>query len=153
MTTKAGESPSTDRKEPEAGDYSDPRIRWPDPKWRETERPAGEWPDSRATGQDPADGSDSAEPPEPLSVDRIDQESERDRADARNGSDDRIRKEITEDLNADPECDTTKIAVEVRDGTVVLEGRVPTRPMKHRAAEIANAARDVRTVDNRLQVV
>ena len=41
--------------EPEAGDFSDPRVRWPDDEWQTTEQPAGEWPPSRARGR-PAAG-------------------------------------------------------------------------------------------------
>ena len=153
MATNKDESGRTQREEPGSGAYSDPRIRWPDQEWRRTEQPAGDWPHSRATGHEPVAGQESAELPDLPAFDREGDGLGAGGPEARNDSDERIRKEISEDLNADPDCDTTKIAVEVRDGIVVLKGRVPTRPMKHRAAEIANAARDVRSVDNRLQVV
>lgn len=152
MTAKSDESQRNDPEESGSGNYSDPRVRWPDRSWSRTEQPAGEWPHSRATGQEPVSGTGFTEPPD-IPAFGQDGGGEGSGLDANNGADERIRKEISEDLNADPECDTTKITVAVRDGAVVLEGRVPTRPMKHRATEIANAARDVRSVDNRLQVV
>jgi hypothetical protein len=40
----------------------------------------------------------------------------------------------------------------VKDGMVTLSGTVPSRKMKHRAEDIADAARGVKDVDNRIRV-
>lgn len=136
--------------EPEAGDFSDPRVRWPDDEWQKTEQPAGEWPPSRARGRPAAGQAGDEELPDVSGFG--DGSAAGSRMEAWTRTDEDIRAEVRADLDADEQCDASAIAVEVRDGAVVLEGRVASRPMKRRAAEIANAARDVRTVDNRLQV-
>lgn len=137
-------------REPEHGNSSDPRVRWPDNDWQRTEQPRGEWPHSRASGRPGAGRPRDEEPPEPSKFG--DEHAAGASMEAYARSDDSIREEVRAELDADEQCDSSDIAIEVRGGVVVLEGRVSTRPMKRRAAEIANAARDVKTVDNRLQV-
>lgn len=67
-------------------------------------------------------------------------------------SDERVKEDICDELSSDPECDAEDIEIEVKDGMVSLSGTVPSRKMKHRAEDIADAARGVKDVDNRIRV-
>ena len=67
-------------------------------------------------------------------------------------SDERILEEVSERLCDDPIVDASDIDVRCEGGCVVLEGRVPTRWMKHRAEDIADAVSGVKDVDNRVRV-
>jgi osmotically-inducible protein OsmY len=67
-------------------------------------------------------------------------------------SDERIKEDICDELSSDPECDAEDIEIEVKDGMVSLSGTVPSRKMKHRAEDIADVARGVKDVDNRIRV-
>jgi hypothetical protein len=68
-------------------------------------------------------------------------------------SDERILEEVNERLCDDPIVDASEIEVRCEQGCVVLEGRVPTRWMKHRAEDIADSASGVKDVDNRIRVI
>lgn len=67
-------------------------------------------------------------------------------------SDERIKEDICDELSSDSECDAEDIEIEVKEGMVSLSGSVPSRKMKHRAEDIADAARGVKDVDNRIRV-
>lgn len=67
-------------------------------------------------------------------------------------SDERIKEDICDELSSDAECDAGDIEVEVKEGVVSLSGTVPSRKMKHRAEDIADTARGVKDVDNRIRV-
>lgn len=67
-------------------------------------------------------------------------------------SDARILEEVNERLCDDPIVDATDIEVRCEQGNVVLEGKVPTRWMKHRAEDIADSISGVKDLDNRIQV-
>lgn len=67
-------------------------------------------------------------------------------------SDARILEDVNERLCDDPIVDATEIEVRCEQACIVLEGRVPTRWMKHRAEDIADAVAGVKDVDNRIRV-
>jgi osmotically-inducible protein OsmY len=67
-------------------------------------------------------------------------------------SDERIKEDICDELSSDPGCNAEEIEIEVKDGMVTLSGTVPSRKMKHRAEDIADGARGVKDVDNRIRV-
>ncbi|HLU07300.1 MAG TPA: BON domain-containing protein [Woeseiaceae bacterium] len=67
-------------------------------------------------------------------------------------SDERIKEDICDELSSDRQCNAEDIEIEVKDGMVTLSGTVPSRKMKHRAEDIADAARGVKDVDNRIRV-
>ena len=67
-------------------------------------------------------------------------------------SDERILDDVNERLCDDPIVDATDVEVRCERGCIVLEGRVPTRWMKHRAEDIADAVTGVKDVDNRIRV-
>ena len=64
----------------------------------------------------------------------------------------RITDDIIDRLTDDVTVDASEILVMVEDGVVTLTGDVPERRMKHRAEDIAAAARGVRDVRNQLTV-
>ena len=67
-------------------------------------------------------------------------------------SDARILEDVNERLCDDPIVDASEIEVRCEQACIVLEGRVPTRWMKHRAEDIADAVAGVKDVDNRIRV-
>src|SRR5690606_10084193 len=67
-------------------------------------------------------------------------------------SDARILEDVNERLCDDPIVDATGIEVRCEQGCVVLEGKVPTRWMKHRAEDIADAVSGIKDLDNRIRV-
>jgi hypothetical protein len=67
-------------------------------------------------------------------------------------SDERIKEDICDELSADPECNAEDVEIEVKEGVVNLSGTMPSRKMKHRAEDIADAARGVKDIDNRIRV-
>lgn len=67
-------------------------------------------------------------------------------------SDERILEDVNERLCDDPIVDATEIEVRCEQGRIVLEGTVPTRWMKHRAEDIADAVPGAKEVDNRIRV-
>jgi hypothetical protein len=67
-------------------------------------------------------------------------------------SDERIREDVCDELYDDEEIDAQDIEVQVKDGKVTLIGTVPERAMKHRAEDIAGAARGVRDCENHIRV-
>ncbi len=67
-------------------------------------------------------------------------------------SDERILEDVNERLCDDPIVDATDIEVHCDQGRVIMEGRVPTRWMKHRAEDIADSVRGARDIENRIRV-
>lgn len=67
-------------------------------------------------------------------------------------SDQRIKEDICDELSDDRFCDARDIDVEVTEGKVTLSGSVTSRHMKHRAEDIADSARGVKDIDNRIRV-
>ncbi|HWI14247.1 MAG TPA: BON domain-containing protein [Burkholderiales bacterium] len=67
-------------------------------------------------------------------------------------SDERVREDICERISADPRIDASDVSVEVRDGRVVLEGRVPERRMRYIIEDIAAECLRANDVDNRIAV-
>jgi hypothetical protein len=67
-------------------------------------------------------------------------------------SDERIADDIIDRLTDNEFIDASEILVMVEGGLVTLTGNVPERHMKHRAEDIAAAARGVREVRNEIRV-
>lgn len=67
-------------------------------------------------------------------------------------SDQRIREDVCDELSNDRACNAENVEVDVTDGIVNLSGAVPSRQMKHRAEDIAEAIRGVKDVENRIRV-
>jgi hypothetical protein len=67
-------------------------------------------------------------------------------------SDERIREEVNERLTDDPRVDASDIEVEVRDGEVILRGRVDERRDKRTAEEVVENLPGVKDVRNELRV-
>jgi hypothetical protein len=67
-------------------------------------------------------------------------------------SDERIREEVCDCLMQDPEVDATNIDVRVQDGTVILDGTIDSRRMKHRAENLCEWVSGVQDVTNHLRV-
>ncbi|GAA0697257.1 BON domain-containing protein [Dyella marensis] len=59
---------------------------------------------------------------------------------------------ICERLAGDADVDASEIDVSVRDGRVLLAGMVPSRQTRRDAEAIAESARGVHEVENRLKV-
>jgi len=66
-------------------------------------------------------------------------------------SDERIREEICE-LLSEGHLDASNIEVAVKDGQVTLSGTVTTRRVKRLAEEIAESARGVKDIENKLKL-
>jgi BON domain len=71
---------------------------------------------------------------------------------ARRSSDDRIRDEICDRLEAHGAIDATDIDVKVENGEVTLEGTVSDRRSKRLAQSLADSVRGVEDVHNRLRL-
>lgn len=67
-------------------------------------------------------------------------------------SDERIKDDVCEHLYHADDVDVAEVSIEVRDGTVLLEGTVPERYMKHRIEDIAEQCIGVADVENRIRV-
>jgi len=67
-------------------------------------------------------------------------------------SDERIREEVNERLTDDPRVDASDIEVEVRNGEVILRGRVDERRDKRTAEEVVENLPGVKDVRNELRV-
>lgn len=68
-------------------------------------------------------------------------------------SDERILEDIYEHLMSTHHLDTSDVRIEVQqDGTAILTGTVPERPIKHALEDLIHHIRDVRDVDNRIRV-
>jgi len=67
-------------------------------------------------------------------------------------SDERIREEVNERLTDDPRIDASDIEVEVRNGEVILRGRVDERRDKRTAEEVIELLPGVKDVRNELRV-
>ena len=170
--------------EPETGNYSDTRSRWPrDDRYRSEPR-SQNWPHSRTggrvseygyfgdeseeyggrhqggsrygSGSRPQRGYQSGYGQEEGGIGHGDRRFDEDYSGRgpRNysRSDERIKEDICDELSSDPQCNAEDIEIEVKDGMVTLSGTVPSRKMKHRAEDIADAARGVKDVDNRIRV-
>ena len=64
----------------------------------------------------------------------------------------RIREDVCERLAWEGGVDVSEVTVEVTEGTVILAGTVPQRPMKHRIEDLSAACSGVKDVDNRIRV-
>jgi osmotically-inducible protein OsmY len=64
-----------------------------------------------------------------------------------------VARAVHEELSRDAEAGYDSVRVDVHQGVVVLQGRVPTLLGKERAEQIAQAVRGVRAVVNRIDVV
>jgi len=67
-------------------------------------------------------------------------------------SDERITKDINEELTRDDEVDASGISVEVKNGEVILKGFVTDRESKRRAEEIAESCSGVKDVQNQIRI-
>lgn len=67
-------------------------------------------------------------------------------------SDERIREDLCDRLVQARHIDSSEVTVEVTNGTVVLEGTVPQRRMKHAIEDFADACLGVQDIDNRIRV-
>jgi hemerythrin superfamily protein len=67
-------------------------------------------------------------------------------------SDLRIFEDVCETLVADPDIDPSRLRVTVRQGVVILDGRVRSRDDRYDAERVAEGIRGVVEVDNRLRV-
>lgn len=67
-------------------------------------------------------------------------------------SDERIHEDICERLIDSDHVDCGDVSVEVKDGTVTLEGTVPDRYMKYEIEDIADSCSGVRDVENNIRV-
>jgi hypothetical protein len=89
---------------------------------------------------------------------RADRREEQGRRQANSGprgrrkSDESLRQEIREILNADPEVEATDIEVEVEGGAVTLRGAVVDSDARLLAEELVESLVGVREVHNRLRV-
>lgn len=68
-------------------------------------------------------------------------------------SDERIKDDLCERLYHTEDVDVGEVTIEVRDGTITLEGSVPERRMKHRIEDIAEQCIGVHDVENRIRIV
>ena len=67
-------------------------------------------------------------------------------------SDERIRDDVCEKLFHADDVQIADVSVEVKNGTVTLEGCVPQRQMKHRIEDIVEQCIGVGDVENRIRV-
>lgn len=67
-------------------------------------------------------------------------------------SNERVREDICERLTADPYIDAQELEVRCENGTVVIEGQVEERWMKHRIEDLVDATAGVKQIDNRVTV-
>lgn len=67
-------------------------------------------------------------------------------------SDAEITAKVNTGLAADKDLSAIKIDVDTKDGVVTLNGPVPTATAKARASEIARNVKDVKTVNNQLNI-
>lgn len=67
-------------------------------------------------------------------------------------SDERIREDICERLMQHGDIDASELSIDVKDGTVILSGRVEERWMKHQAEDIADQCSGVLDVRNEVRV-
>jgi len=117
-----------------------------DPERAAPPRPGGqrpEWPDGSTAM--PGRGAYSAPPPGGDFGGRGPTGYRRD--------DERIREDICDHLTEDTHVDASQITVQVANGEVTLTGMVTSRDQKHRAEDIADAARGVCEVRNELRVM
>jgi len=66
--------------------------------------------------------------------------------------DGKISTQVKAGLSADKDISASHVDVDTKEGVVTLKGSVPTAAAKSRAAEIARNVKDVKSVDNQLQV-
>lgn len=66
--------------------------------------------------------------------------------------DSEITAKVNAGLAADKDLSAIKINVDTKDGIVTLNGPVPSAAAKDRASEIARNVKDVKSVDNQLNV-
>jgi osmotically-inducible protein OsmY len=66
-------------------------------------------------------------------------------------SDERLHESVCERLTDDPDVDASEVSVQCKEGVVTLEGTVPTRWMKYRIEEVAEACPGVTEVRNNVR--
>lgn len=66
--------------------------------------------------------------------------------------DQRLQKELSRRLHADPSLEMLRFEVSVEDGTVTLTGHMPSAELRQRAAALAAGVPGVREVINRIVV-
>lgn len=67
-------------------------------------------------------------------------------------SDERIKDDVCGHLYHANDIDLSEVTIESKNGTVILEGTVPERRMKHRIEDIAEQCIGVNDVENRIRV-
>ncbi|HEY1078165.1 MAG TPA: BON domain-containing protein [Fontimonas sp.] len=67
-------------------------------------------------------------------------------------SDERIKDDVCGHLYHANDIDLSEVTIESKNGTVILEGTVPDRRMKHRIEDIAEQCIGVNDVENRIRV-
>lgn len=67
--------------------------------------------------------------------------------------DSRIQDDLCDRLYHRDDLDVSEVSIDVRDGTVYLEGSTPDRRMKHDIEDLAEQCIGVHDVDNRIRVV
>jgi osmotically-inducible protein OsmY len=67
-------------------------------------------------------------------------------------SDERIKDDVCEHLYHANDIDLSDVSIESKNGTLILEGTVPERRMKHRIEDIAEQCIGVSDVENRIRV-
>jgi hypothetical protein len=67
-------------------------------------------------------------------------------------ADESIKEDVCERLTQDPVIDATDVDVEVKDGEVILSGKVAGRIERSRAEDILTEIRGVKNIVNRLKV-
>ncbi len=66
--------------------------------------------------------------------------------------DGKVTTQVKAGLSADKDISAAHVDVDTKDGVVTLKGTVPTAAAKARAGDIARHVKDVKSVDNQLQV-
>lgn len=64
----------------------------------------------------------------------------------------KITTQVKTGLSADKDLSAAHIDVDTKDGIVTLKGTAPTAAAKTRASEIARNVKDVKSVDNQMQI-
>jgi len=153
--------------EPREGDFPDARSRWPRDDAYRSEPRSQNWPHSRSGGRVSEYGYFEGDRSERYGGHqrgygqqsgtghgnrRFDEDYSGRGPKNYSRSDQRIKEDICDELESDPECNAEEIEIEVKDGNVTLSGTVPSRHMKHRAEDIADGTRGVKDIENRIRV-
>lgn len=134
----------------ESRGYGDEPRRWGGSGWGESREPRG-WAEPRGGWGESGDWSESREArgeERPGFFRRLFNRGPK----GYQRSDERIREDISEQLMLTSDVDSSDVSVTVVSGKVTLEGTVPSRFMKHRIEDIADACPGVQDIDNRIRV-